>query len=293
MDNIHIPADPNPSKSPGASDNTFDKGAQQDFPWWLLVLIAMIAWTVWTTITRQNYREAFLFIIVGIETTIIVSLVSYAIALILGLTTALAQVSGNSIFRNFGKVYIEVVRGIPMLVLIFFIALVGVPAAVDILNEFGDWLTENGFIFVGEYFFKINNNNIPMAGRAVVALSVTYGAYLSEIFRAGIQSVPAGQTEAGKAIGMSYFQIMRLNILPQAIRNVLPALGNDFVSMVKDSSLVSVLAVRDITQMSRLYAGRSFRFRESYLTLSMVYLTLTVTISWLLQKLEKRLKHQS
>jgi polar amino acid transport system permease protein len=126
--------------------------------------------------------------------------------------------------------------------------------------------------------------------RAVVALAVTYGAFLAEIFRAGIQSIGRGQTEAARSLGMSYAQAMRYVILPQAIRNVLPALGNDFVAMVKDSSLVSVLAVRDITQVARLYAGSTFRFREAYVTLSVLYLTMTVALSMVVQFVERRLR---
>jgi polar amino acid transport system permease protein len=129
-----------------------------------------------------------------------------------------------------------------------------------------------------------------MKVRATVALSVTYGAFIAEIFRAGIQSIGRGQMEAARSLGMSSGQAMFHIILPQAIRNVLPALGNDFVAMVKDSSLVSVLAVRDITQISRLYAGSTFRFREAYMTLSVMYLTLTVALSLLLQAFERRLR---
>jgi polar amino acid transport system permease protein len=275
--------------TPSLSGNR-DQSARQEFPWWLVAIILMIVWTAWIIFTRENYREAFQFIIIGLRTTIIVSLVSYAFALLIGLITALAQISRSVFWKNLAKVYVELVRGIPMLVLIFFIALVGIPMLVDLLNALGRWITSLGLELVGRVFTGINNNAIPMSVRAILALSLTYGAYLSEIFRAGIQSISRGQMEAGKALGMSYFQIMRLIILPQAIRNVLPPLGNDFISMVKDSSLVSVLAVRDITQMSRLYAGRTFRFRESYLTLSMVYLTLTVTLSLLMARLEKRMK---
>ena len=129
-----------------------------------------------------------------------------------------------------------------------------------------------------------------MNARAIIALAVTYGAYLAEIFRAGIQSIVKGQTEAARSLGMSYAQSMRYVILPQAVRNVLPALGNDFVAMVKDSSLVSVLAVRDITQVARLHAGGTFRFRESYITLAVLYLTMTITLSLLVQLLERRLR---
>ncbi len=145
-----------------------------------------------------------------------------------------------------------------MLVLIFFIALVGVPIVVDGLQLFGVWLVENGVVSIGSALSSFKNNTISMNFRAITALSITYGAFSAEIFRAGIQSIGKGQMEAARSQGMSYGQAMRFVILPQAIRNVLPALGNDFVSMLKDSSLVSVLAVRDITQIARLYAGRSF-----------------------------------
>jgi polar amino acid transport system permease protein len=99
--------------------------------------------------------------------------------------------------------------------------------------------------------------------------------------------------EAARSLGMGYGQAMRFIILPQAIRNILPALGNDFVSMVKDSSLVSVLAVRDMTQIARLYAGSTFRFREAYVTLSVLYLTMTVILSLGVATIERRLrKHE-
>jgi polar amino acid transport system permease protein len=135
--------------------------------------------------------------------------------------------------------------------------------------------------------------SIPMNIRAIIALSVTYGAFLAEIFRAGIQSINRGQMEAARSQGMSHGQAMRYVILPQAIRNVLPALGNDFVSMLKDSSLVSVLAVRDITQVARLYAGHSFRYSETYITLAIIYLTLTVTLSLFVKSLERRYQNNA
>ncbi len=124
-------------------------------------------------------------------------------------------------------------------------------------------------------------------GRAIIALAVTYGAFLAEIFRAGIQSINKGQMEAARSLGMSYPQAMWYVILPQAVRNVLPALGNDFVAMVKDSSLVSVLAVRDITQLARLYAGRTFQYPEAYVTLAMLYLVMTLGLSLLLRLVER------
>ena len=240
--------------------------------------------------TRGEYGAAFDFIKIGLRVTIKTALVSYAIALIFGLLAGLGRLSGNIILNNLSRLYVELVRGIPMLVLIFFIALVGVPMVVEGLNALGVRLAETRFGVLATPLLNMNNQAIPMNTRAIIALAVTYGAFLAEIFRAGIQSITKGQMEAARSLGMSYPQAMRYIILPQAIRNVLPALGNDFVAMVKDSSLVSVLAVRDITQVARLYAGSNFRFRESYITLAVLYLTMTVLLSLLVQILERRLR---
>ncbi len=241
-------------------------------------------------LTRGAYGEAFDFIKIGLKITIQTSLVAYGFALLLGLLAGLGRISSNVFFNNLSRLYVELVRGIPMLVLIFFIALVGVPLVVDSLNAFGIWMEENGLGILAAPLVGMNNQAIPMNVRAIVALAVTYGAFLAEIFRAGIQSITKGQMEAARSLGMSYGQAMRYIILPQAIRNVLPALGNDFVAMVKDSSLVSVLAVRDITQVARLHAGSTFRFREAYVTLAVMYLTMTVLLSLIVQLIERRLR---
>jgi len=225
--------------------------------------------------TDSSYRQAFDFIKAGLTVTIQVSITAYIFAVVLGLLAGLGRISNNILFNNLSRLYVELIRGIPMLVLIFFIALVGVPAVIDLADKIG---------------VNLNIKDISMSARAVIALAVTYGAFLAEIFRAGIQSIGRGQMEASRSLGMSYAQAMRYVILPQAVRNVLPALGNDFVAMVKDSSLVSVLAVRDITQMARLHAGGTFRFRESYVTLSVMYLTITVALSLLVQVMERRLR---
>ena len=185
--------------------------------------------------------------------------------------------SKNIIFNNIATFYVEFIRGIPMLVLIFFIGLVGVPTAISWLNELG--------------FTLITNKDISTYSRAIAALSITYGAFLAEIFRAGIQSIGKGQMEAARSQGMSFGQTMRYVILPQAIRNVLPALGNDFVAMVKDSSLVSLLAVGDITYEAKLYSGSSFRFKEAYTILTILYLMMTVALSSLLRVFERRLRN--
>jgi len=261
-----------------------------DLPWWFIGIIFIAFWAAFIIITTPNFREAFNWIKAGIRVTIQTSLTAYLFAIIIGLFTGLGRLSKNVVINNLARLYVELVRGIPMLVLIFFIAFVGVPVVVELLNKIGELALANGLTVIGEFLTVFDIQDFPMLVRAIIALSVTYGAFLAEIFRAGIQSIGKGQTEAARSLGMSTAQSMRYVILPQAIRNVLPALGNDFVAMVKDSSLVSVLAVRDITQIARLYGGTTFRFREAYSTLAVMYLALTVMLSLGVQFVERRMR---
>jgi len=261
-----------------------------DLPWWFVGIILIAVWAFYIILTRPNYNEAFTWIRAGISITIRTSLAAYGIAIVFGLVAGLARISRSPLLHNLARLYVELIRGIPMLVLIFFIALVGVPTAIDSVHAFGEWLGTLGLHGAAQVLAGMENQAVSMNARAIIALAVTYGAFLAEIFRAGIQSIGRGQMEAARSLGMSYAQAMRYVVLPQAVRNVLPALGNDFVAMVKDSSLVSVLAVRDITQVARLYAGSTFRFREAYVTLSVLYLTMTVALSLAVQVLERRLR---
>ncbi len=262
----------------------------RDLPWWFFALILIAIYVFFIITTNENYNDAFNFIKIGLMITVKTTLISYAIAILFGLLAGLGRISKSVILNNLSRLYVELIRGIPILVLIFFIAFVGVPVLVDSMNNIGYWLSGLGLDFLGKIFTAVTNQDLSMNARAITALAFTYGAYLAEIFRAGIQSIAKGQMEAARSLGMSYGQSMRYVILPQAIRNVLPALGNDFVAMVKDSSLVSVLAVRDITQVSRLYAGVTFRFREAYIILAVLYLTMTVILSLGVQLLERRLR---
>ena len=194
------------------------------------------------------------------------------IFVVLWLITALAvwrQDIAVVIVRNTAILYIEFIRGIPMLVFIFVIAFVLVPEFTGLLD--------------------LRARAINEAVRATVALSLFYAAFIAEVFRAGIQSVPQGQIEAGRSVGLSEPQIMRKITLPQAVRNMLPALGNDLISLMKDTSLVSVLAVSELTHLARLYVGSSFRFREAYFILVILYVTLTLGLSLLLRWYERRI----
>jgi len=261
------------------------------FPWWLVAIGIIIAITLYLISNTPSFSDAFATIRTGIGVTLTITLISYAISLVIGLSTGLGRVSKNVTSKNIATFYVEVMRGIPMLVSIFFIALVLVPGAIDFIALLGRSLTNLGLTGIGGFLGGLDNRAVSMSFRAVIALSITYGAYSAEIFRAGIQSVHVGQMEAARSQGMSYTQAMSKVILPQAIRNVLPAIGNDFIAMLKDSSLVSILGVRDVTQIARLYAGHSFRFPEAYTTLSVMYLTMTLLLSLVVKMIERRISN--
>jgi polar amino acid transport system permease protein len=261
----------------------------KEFPWWFAALVVIAAGTLAVILLSPSFNEAFMTILPGIGVTVSATLLAFAFAVVLGLITGLGRISGKVLPKNVATLYVELVRGVPMLVLIFFIALVLVPTFVRGSNALGIALSDAGVLTENNFLATFSIRSIPMFARAVIALSLTYGAFLAEVFRAGIQSISKGQMEAARSQGMSYGQAMRYIILPQAIRNVLPALGNDFISMLKDSSLVSILAVRDITQTARLYAGHSFRFNESYVSLAVLYLTMTVSLSLVIKIIERRM----
>jgi polar amino acid transport system permease protein len=178
----------------------------------------------------------------------------------------LGRTSRSVVLRNASRAYVEFVRGIPVIVLIFAVAYYVVPQ----VNEWLGIKNRQSFEF-----------------RGTLALALIYGAFLAEVFRAGIESVPVGQTEAGRSLGLRRSQTMRKIVLPQALRNMLPAIGNDFISMLKDTALLSVVAVRELFQNGKVYAGSTFRYREMFFVLTFFYLSLTLALSLLMTGLEK------
>lgn len=258
-----------------------------DWPWWLIVAILIGLVVVFQVVTNQRMSVIFGAIAAGIGVTIRVTLSAYFLAVIIGLFVGLARVSSNRVILNIASFYVEVVRGVPILVLLMYIAFVAVPLLVTGINGLGGRLGIETAL--GAALAKVSTRNISNELRVIIGLAVAYGAFESEIFRAGIQSIERGQMEAARALGMSYVQAMRYVILPQAVRRVLPALGNDFVAMLKDSSLVSVLGVEDITQLTKLYAASTFLFFQSYSILAFIYLTMTVLLSRGVRTLETRL----
>jgi polar amino acid transport system permease protein len=284
---LEIPAEagrPVPSFSARLTSNV------SEFPWWTLVIIGLGGLLVYNFVTDETYNEIVQFIGVGIRLTITVTLSAYSIAIVLGLVTALGQLSGNVIAKNAAVLYVQVVRGIPILVQIFIWALVLVPLGIDLLKNIGDGLASAGLLSGENILNGLDVRDVPFLVRGVIALAISYGAFSSEIFRAGIQSIERGQIEAASSLGLSRFHSLRLIILPQAIRRVLPPLGNDFIAMLKESSLVSVIGVAEITQLSKKYAAASFIFPQTYYSLAFLYLSMTLVLSAGVKFMERRLK---
>jgi polar amino acid transport system permease protein len=255
-----------------------------EFPYWLAAA-ALIALAVAMAIARSDlYAQVFATVVAGIGITLFVTLVGFALASALGLGIALMGLSASAWLRQIARFYVEIIRGVPVLVLLFWIAFAGVPGFVALWNMAIGPLQRAGFVDV------LQVRDVPLLWRAIIALTIGYSAFISEVFRAGIQAVETGQIEAAKALGLSRIQRFRLIVMPQAIRTILPPLGNDFIAMVKDSSLVSVLGVADITQMGKVYAAGSFRFFETYSIVAYIYLVLTVSLSLGLRALEQRLR---
>jgi len=262
------------------------------FPWWVLVILFGGSVLVFNFITNQTYQEVIKNIYTGVRLTLTVTFFAYSVALLLGLTTALGQLSSSLIPRNLALLYVQAVRGVPILVQIFIVSFVFVPLGINLLNGLGGWLAHAGILPSENLFLSVNVRSVDFVARGIIALAVAYGAFSSEIFRAGIQSVERGQIDAAKSIGLNRFQSLRLIILPQAIRRVLPPLGNDFIAMLKDSSLVSVIGVGEITQLSKKYAAASFRYPETYYSLAFLYLSMTLLLSLGVRFMERRLRSE-
>lgn len=259
-------------------------------PWWGLVALIIGLAGVFIILTNQEWETAYEFIKTGLELTIIISVSSFGIALVIGLIAGLGQLSDNIIFRNISMLYVQVIRGIPIMVQLFIIAWVVMPAVVDLLHNVGENFQSIGFLSgLGNSLVTLELREIKMVYRAIIGLAIAYGAFEAEVFRAGIESIARGQMEAARSLGMSHFQAMRYIILPQAIRTVLPPLGNDFISMLKDSSLASILAVRELTKVAQLHRSRTFRSWESLGTVALLYLILTLTLSFLVKRMERRM----
>ncbi|MFY0634429.1 MAG: amino acid ABC transporter permease [Vannielia sp.] len=256
-----------------------ERPGENDFPWWLVILAVTGAVLFGRVIADELYSDVLATLMKGVGITVFVTLVGFSLATLLGLLVAMASLSRWIVARQAARLYVEIVRGVPILVLLLYVAFVVAPALVWAVN----WaLTALG----GE---GIRTRDFSLLWRAVIALTIGYSAFIAEVFRAGLLAVDEGQIEAAEALGLSPWQRFRLVRLPQALRTILPPLGNDFIAMIKDSSLVSVLGVTDITQLGKVTSAGNFRYFETYNVVALLYLVMTVTLSLALRRLEKRL----
>ncbi|MBF9043341.1 ABC transporter permease subunit [Rhodobacterales bacterium HKCCE4037] len=252
----------------------------KDFPYWLVALAVLGVIAVVRMWDDPVYEQVVSTLRRGIWITVMVTLVGFTMAALMGMGLALMSLSRSIVLRQVARFYVEIVRGVPILVLLLYVAFVFAPAMVAAYN----WAAE------GLGWDTIRTRDFPLLWRAIIALAIGYSAFIAEVFRAGLQSVDKGQLEAADALGLSRWNRFRHIVFPQAIRTILPPLGNDFVAMVKDSSLVSVLGVLDVTQLGKVTAASNFRYFETYNVVALIYLTMTVTLSLLLRRLEMRLR---
>lgn len=206
-------------------------------------------------------QNALPILILGAGVTIEITAFSVAVGFFIGLFVGIARISQFKVLRVLAAIYADCIRGTPLLVQIFLI-----------------------------YFAlpMVNGQRVEPFIAAVAACGINSGAYVSEIFRAGIQAIDIGQMEAGRSLGMTWWQTMYSIILPQAIRNILPPLGNEFIAMLKDSSLVSVIGFEELTRRGQLIIAQTYGSFEIWMTVAILYLIMTLAISRIVSLLEKR-----
>jgi polar amino acid transport system permease protein len=218
-------------------------------------------WYVVLPTTQQGVNNL-RFLLGGLWSTIVLSVTAMALSVALGLLVAFPGLSKRALFRNANHIYVEAFRSIPLLVMILWVYY-GLPVLLGL--------------------------KLSVFSAGLVALALSDSAFEAEIFRAGIQSIDRGQFEASYSLGMNYYESMRYVILPQALRRILPPLGNQFVYMLKMSSLVSVIGLSDLTRRANELVVTVYRPLEIYTVLVFEYLLLILIVSWLVRKLERRL----
>lgn len=229
--------------------------------WLVLIGGLLLLLSATGNIDPDWYRRWAPYILDGTWTTLIICVSSIILATGLALLGALGRMSNRAVVYSVASLYVSVVRGTPLLVQLYFVYFA---------------LPEVGIVLPGLY-----------AG--IIALSFNYGAYMTEIFRAGIQAVPRGQREAAEALGMPESLIMRRIVLPQAIRIVIPAIGNEFIAMIKDSALVSTISVTELLWRARRVGTSEFRTLQAMLLAALVYWVLTIIFSYFQERLERRM----
>ena len=227
-------------------------------------ILAVLAVTVGRQFDVEFVATWAPFILGGVQTTVVVSVASIAFAVIFALVGAFGRLSTMAPIRATATLYISLVRGTPLIVQILFVYL-ALPQVFPAAAQ------------------------IPLIALGIFSLAFNYGAYMTEIFRAGIEAVPRGQREAAQALGMPERLIMRRIVLPQATRIVIPAIGNEFIAMIKDSALVSIIAVQELLWRAQTAGSQAFRSFETLTFAAIVYWILTIAFSLVQDRLEKRM----
>lgn len=201
--------------------------------------------------------------------TLLLTLLALIFAMIIGLIFALMNVGKNRVFNFIGTVYVDAVRGVPLIVLAYFIYF-GVPQGIKMM----------GF----------TNFKLPAFQAGVIALSMNCGAYMAEIIRAGIESVDKGQMEAARSLGLPYGTSMRRVVLPQAIRTMIPSIINQFIITLKDTSILSVIGFPELTNMGKTISGNTFKSLQTWAVVGIMYMVVIVTLSRVAKYIERRIK---
>ncbi len=295
---------------------------------WILVIISIITDKQYADIYNQLQRGLSLTVFLAFAAYILSLIIGLFVGLVRAYRPKAPEMgmNANKVARHVGfttlynllSIYVEFMRGIPPIVFLLIVGFIIIPAISDpivatlnqtlvpLLREVAAvWNVTIGRIQVEAIGLNLSIDYVPIFGNsleddlvwrgrdpatAIMGLALVYGAFLSEVFRSGIQSIHKGQMEAAKSLGMSFPQSMRFIIIPQAVRRVLPELGNNFISMIKDTSLVTVLGTAEVTQLARQWSGSTFLYLQTYAVLSLIYLTMTVLGSILVQVLERNLR---
>ena len=244
--------------------------------WWGLVAVVFVLILLLVILRPDPYGRILTFVEDGIVVTIFITITTFALTMILGLICGLGRVSKNRVIYGVTSVYVEIIRGIPLLVqlLVWYFA---VPALI----------VQVGNAIHFRPFQQYLANPIVMA---IVGISICYAAYMAEIVRAGIEALPTGQMEAARSLGMTKSQSMRYVILPQAYRSIMPTIGNEFIALLKDSSLISVVSVADLTRRGREFLSFSSRPIETYLMMALLYLLMTLISARIAKIVENKTK---
>ena len=208
-----------------------------------------------------------LMLVAALGQTLLLTLLSLFFAMIIGMIFGLMNVGHNRVFNFIGTVYVDAVRGVPLIVLAYFIYF-GIPAGIQGL----------GFA----------NFRLSALQAGTIALSMNCGAYMAEIIRAGIQSVDRGQMEAGRSLGLTYGSSMALIVVPQAIRTMIPSIINQFIITLKDTSILSVIGFPELTNVGKTIMGNTFKNLETWAIIGLMYMVVIISLSKVSKKIERR-----